>query len=668
MTVKNHVETRRGTLTLALALALLQGTAAAAERQALPVKDTTTRQGIAIEFEAQPSPGRSVNGEEIFEGDYVDLSFRIIDANTEQPLKGQFPGAWMDVGESWDGSYALDTTCKDRVGTYLQGNIGIRPLIDLNSYFILVMNRDPSITVIDPITGITGITKLYAQVNLEGAGADWAKTEDEKWLFVTMPSEDQVAVVNTDTFKVTDNVGAGVRPTRIARQPDGAYLWVGNDADRSEDSGVTVIEIESLAVARRIATGPGHHEIAFSGDSRYAFITNRDGGTVTVIDVATLEKVKDIATGPLPIALSYSAHSGSLYVADGETGEVAAIDGRTLEMTARIATEPGLGPVRFSQDGRWAVAINPSTDAAYVIDAATNRVAHTLEMEDRPYQVAFSRSFAYVRSLGSERVAMIDLSELDGTDKPPVVKFAAGQKAPENSRDLGLADAIVEAPGEAAVMVVSPADATVYYYMEGMNAPMGNFRNYGHQPRAVQVVDRSLQERQPGVYTSTVRVPEAGIYEVAFLMDSPSVLHCFELAARPNPRLELKGPKLAVDYLTENRPREVGETVPLRFKLTDRKTGRPRSGLEDVAVYYFVAPGGKRTRVAAQNLGDGVYEAPVKLAEAGAWYAYVATDSAQIKPADLPFTTLLAGAQPRRRAVAAGPVSDEPTVRERGLR
>ena len=57
-------------------------------------------------------------------------------------------------------------SCKDRVATYLQGIVGVRPMIDLNSHFLLVLNRDPSISVIDPVVGITGITNLFAQINL----------------------------------------------------------------------------------------------------------------------------------------------------------------------------------------------------------------------------------------------------------------------------------------------------------------------------------------------------------------------------------------------------------------------------------------------------------------------------------------------------------------------
>ena len=615
-------------------------------QKAAPVTDTINRQGISIEFSAMPTPGRSMSatGKEIFAADFVDVSFRITDANTGRPLKGQFPGAWMDLSKTWEGGQALEIDCKDRVGYYLQGLLGIRPMIDLNSYFILVMNRDNTIAVIDPITGVKGITKLYAQIYLKHPGADWTKTTDQRRLFVTMPRADAVAVVNTDTFKVVRNVEAGKNPVRIALQPDGKYLWVGNNADTESESGVTIIDTDNLSVAEFIPTGKGHHEIAFSNDSRYVFVSNRSDGSVTVIETDRLKKVKDIQTGPLPISLAYSVLGQTLYVADGDKGEISVIDGQTLKKVATIAAKPGLGSLRFSQDGRWAVGVNSREDVAYVIDPSTNSIAHTLAVGKQPYQVAFSRSFAYVRSLGTERVSMINLSELGKAGTVPVVTFGAGRKAPEKVRDVSIADAIVEAPGEAAVMVVSPADATVYYYMEGMNAPMGNFRNYGHMPRAVQVVDRSMEEREPGVYSSTVRIPEAGTYEVAFLLDSPSVLQCFEVSARPNPMLAPKGPPVAVEHLNESRRVKAGETARLRFRLTDRRSDKPRTDLTDVRVAYFLMPGGRRTEVSATHTADGVYEAALRLTESGAYYAYLAIPSEKIRYADLPFMTLRATA------------------------
>lgn len=600
------------------------------------------REGLKVEFSAKTSKGAGGPGGKIYGGDFVDISFRISDGETGEPLRGLFPGAWMDMGETILGKERGVSTCKDRAGLYLQGLVGIRPMIDLNSYYLLVMNQDPTIAVIDPIIGITGITKLYAQIILKRAGADWAKTADEKRLFVSMPVADMVAVVDTDTFTVTHNIAAGDQPMRVRLQPDGKYLWVGNDSREEGESGVTVIEADSLKRTARIATGKGHHEIVFSDDSRYAFVTNRDGGTVTVIDVQSLEKVKEVETGPVPISLAYSTLSKSLYVADGREGAITVVDGRSHEIVTRIVTKPGLGPMGFSQDGRWGVVVNSREDLAYVFDPSVNSIVHEITVGDEPYQVAFSRSFAYVRSLGTERVSMIDLTELGKEGTVPVTSFPAGEKAPNVARDLSMADSIIEAPGEAAVMVVSPADTTVYYYMEGMNTPMGNFRNYGHRPRAAQVIDRSMKEKAPGLYSSTVRLPEPGTYDVIFILDSPTIVHCFNLTAEKNPLLKYTGPALKIEYLVDQRKVSVGEEVSIRFKLTDPESGNPRTDLKDVQVLYYNVSGQHRRVVPARHTEEGVYEAALTLPARGGYSVFVSCPSLKVNYNDLMYLTLLA--------------------------
>lgn len=610
--------------------------------------------GLVVEFSAKPVSGEPGAAAELMQGGFANVAFRITDSANDKPVQGLYPAAWMDIGKPWGAKGAQrPMECKERVGLYLRGSVGIRPMIDLNSYFVMVMNKDATITVIDPLVGITGITKLYALINLKKPGADWAKTKDEKRMFVTMPQAGQVARVDLETFKIKGNVEAGTNPVRIAIQPDEKYLWVGNDGEKAEESGVTVLDTATLQVARFIPTGKGHHEIAFSADSRYAFVTNRRGGSVSVIDVHSLKKVKDIQTGPLPISLALSALSGMLYVADGESGKISVLDAKSHDRVTVIETKPGLGPLRFSQDGRWGMVVNSNENVVNVIDASTNRIAHTLAVGEKPFQVSFTRAFAYVRSLGTERVSMIELQHLDKAGKPPVVSFAVGSVAPGKVKDVSLADGIKEAAGEAAVMVVSPGDYTVYYYMEGMNAPMGNFRNYGHLPRAVEIADRTLREEEPGTYSAKVRLPAAGTYDVAFLLDSPRILHCFQVTAKPNPKLKREGPALAVKYLREERKVSAGETLRFKFRLTDPETDEPRIGLKDVGVLYYLAPGRMRTEVKAKELDDGIYEAELSLPRSGAYFVYVGAPSAKVRYSDLPYFTLLAAKQVARSRVTA---------------
>jgi YVTN family beta-propeller protein len=599
-----------------------------------------TREGLNVELSVRPTHGES---DKVVAGDWADISFRITDATTGEPLKGSYPAAWFDLTKAWQAMGDKVMECKDRVALYLQGIVGVQPVIDLNSQYLLVLNRDNSISVIDPKVGITGITNLLGQINLKQPGADWIKTGDEKRMFVSMPLAGQVALVDTDTFKVAANLDAGTQPMRVELQGDGRYLWVGNNAPAAGDSGVTVIDADALKWAAFIPTGRGHHEIAFSDGDRYAFVSNRDDGTVSVIDVQSLKKVKDLKTGPRPIALALSPLSKALYVADSQDGSVAVIDPATLEIEARIEAGPGLGPLRFSQDGRWGMAVNSADSTVAVIDAATNRVVHTIEVGDRPYQVTFTESFAYIRSLGSGDVGLIPLSELEGSKTPPVTYVQAGQGLPGAVPEISIADSMVPSGKHAAVYIVNPVAGTIHYYMEGMVATSGAFRNYGNQPRAIEIVDRSLQEREPGVYAGQVKIPVAGTYDVAFMMDAPVFVHCFSATVEPDPKLQAAtttGP-MAIEYRIAKRYVPAGGSTTVKFKLSDPVTGKPRSGLRDVTVMYYGSDGRGRRVVPARPLGEGLYEVDVKVDRVTTYYLYVGSRSAQLKYTDLPFASLM---------------------------
>ena len=597
-----------------------------------------TREGVVVDFTARPARGRVGN---LMAADWADVTFRITDESTGEPITGRYPAAWMDLSKAWEAKGEKPMTCNDRVATYLQGIVGVRPMIDLNAHFLLVMNADASISVIDPAVGITGITNLFAQINLDRPGADWVKTKNQKRIFVSMPLADSVAMVDTEAFKVIDEVVAGENPTRTELQGDERYLWVGNNARDAENSGVTVIDAVDLKQLAFIPTGMGHHEITFSADDRYAFVSNRNDGTVSVIDIQTLKKVKDVETGEVPISLAFSPLSNAVYVADGETGTITVVDAETLEIRTRIEAKPGLGPMRFHADGRWGIVVNPFEDTVFVIDASKDQLAHTIKVGKQPYQVTFTRSFGYIRSLASESVGLIPISELDEIETPLVSYIPAGQNPPGAAAQISISDSIVPSVKEAATYIVNQAEGTVHYYMEGMGAPMGAFRNYGHQARAIETVDRSLGENKPGVYSGQVKIPVEGTYDVAFMMDTPRFLHCFSAEVHPNPEFESTLAKMALDFDVPDRRVPVGDSASVKFRLSDPRSGAPVSDIADMSVLYYRADGRGRAVAPAKSLADGSYEATVKVDSVATYYVFVGSKSKNIKYTDLPFLTLM---------------------------
>jgi YVTN family beta-propeller protein len=636
-------------------------TTPATTQTATPAPKTTTpsgpqkivTQGLEVEFTIEPVTTAGASPSGLLEDQDALVRVRVTDTATHSPLAGVRPSVWMTQRQ---GERATPEQCKEKIKTFLQGSLRTRPDVDLNSYYVLTLNSEANISVIDPLLGFGG-TKLVTLVMLKSPGEDWVISNDQERLFVSMPDSNQVAVVDTNTWKVVANVDTGARPVRLALQPDEKYLWVGTDG--GADGGVTVIDAATFKPVARVATGAGHHELALGGDSRTAFVANRDAGTLSVIDVLKLAKTADVKTGRGADAVAVSPLSKFVYVTDRAAGQVAVVDPAKATVLAHIAAAPGVSAVRFAPGGRYGFVPNPAAGVVHIFDASTNRLLHNLQVTKGkdiagrgPDQVAFTKEFAYVRSAGSLDVTMVRLSTVG--KEMDVVTFPAGQAAPaESQTSAAAADSVTPAPEGNSMLVANVADKQIYYYTEGMAAPMGDFQNYKREPRAVLVADRSLREVKSGTYETVTRLPKLGAYDVAFLLDSPRVMHCFDTQAAENPAAKHERvAALGVEYLDKEKPLRAGEDYKVRFRLSDKATGKPVDGLKDVRVLTFLSPGIWQKRDFAHGVGQGVYELNVNVPEPGLYMIFVESRSAGVMFSELPYLMLRAAAADGSKAAA----------------
>ena len=604
-----------------------------------PMAQTYTEGGISVEFSLEPLASGRVQSHELMTGTEALVRFRIHDAGN-QSLSNLHPSVWFDKRESNQLTDAR--SCREKIQSLLQPSFARRANLDLNSYFILALNHEPNISVIDPFNGFGG-SRLYALIPLAGSGADWVLSLDKQRLYVSVPSANQVAVIDTVTWKPIAHVDAGPKPGRIVLQRDGRYLWIANDDDKSD--GVTVLDTVTRKPAARIRTGPGPHDIALTDDDRLAFVTNKVDGTVTVVDVRSLARVKTLTVGQLPLALSFSALARAVYVANAGDGMISAIDVASLQTMAQMKTEPGLKKIRIFPDSRFGLAVNEITNRVFIFDTSSNRVRQSVAVGAGADQIVFTRGFAYVRAPGSEFVTMITIGDLDRTGEAAVTRFPAGQKAPKNSPATSLADAITPIPGDNGVLVANPADKMIYFYTEGMAAPMGSFQNYRRDPKALLILDNSLSETSRGNYTTTIRLPEAGAYDVALLLDSPRLVNCFATTIAENPALpKSTAAALVFEPLQQQRIARVGETYTLSFKVTDTNSHQPKTDLSDVDVLVFLAPGIWQQHQTAKATADGTYQVAFVPPKAGVYYVYFQVPSLQF-PFSASFPLILQAAQ-----------------------
>jgi len=551
---------------------------------------TVLDRGISVAFSVERvnAPGDP----KLREGDDVRVRFKLADAAAGSPISA-FPTAWIErTGNA-------KTRCNDLVSRLLNLT-NTRADVDLNTYHVLALNDDATISVVDPQFGYGG-SKLLGLMRLPAAGEDWALSPSGDLLFVTVPDAGELTVFDTASWKVAAHMPLPARPRRVAVQPDGAYAWVTLDSGDAAAPAVAVIATAGLKPVAEIAAGPGQHNVAFSSDSRWAALTNSSGGSVTLIDVRQLKRVQDFPAGREPASIAYSTQARMFYSTDRAAGEIVAIEPDGAREAARVRTEPGIGEIQFAPDGRLAFIPNPEKDLLHILDTANNRVLQTSEIKYGPDQVGFSSGIAYIRCRRSESVLMVPLDAVGKTGKLlSIADFPGGQHTFGEVGRPSAGSSFARAPGENAMMVANPADKAIYYFREGLPAPMGSFANYGRQPRAILVVDRSLKQTTPGVYETITRLPAAGEYTAALLVDSPRVVECFPVIVEPNPESVSLGPRLHVEFEKLAEPAKAGQKVRVRVKLT-------KTGLNDVRIAAILDTGVWHLRQHAEPEGDGVY-------------------------------------------------------------
>jgi YVTN family beta-propeller protein len=591
-------------------------------------------EGLSVELRVEPLGG----GGGVFANQDLAIAFHITD-EAGNPVRGLDPAAWLDLHQSAQEA----VSCKEKVRSYLGGLIAYQPQVNLSAWYILTLNDRPSVSVENPLLDLT-YTRMLADIPLAGPGRDWALGSDVKRLFVTIPDAAEVAVIDADRWRLAATVETGHRPTETVLQADGRYLWVSVEAPDPDQGGIVAIDTETLEIAARIGAGTGPHDLALGDDDRYLAVTDAAGGSVTLVDARTLEARRTIGLGGHPVSVDHSPLSEAFYVSDSKAGTIAVIDPRREDVVARIPATPGIGMVRVSPDGRWGFVVNRERSVVHVFDTTTNQMRHSIPVGAEPDQVTITDGYAYVRLLGSDRINLIGLDTLESEGTPAVIDIPAGRQFPGASAAARSgANAISPIPEGGGVLITNPADGVIYYYMEGMNAPMGTFRTYGRQARAVMAADKGLRESAPGVYASAIRLPAPGRYDVAFLLDTPRVVHCFDVVVLPDPAaaspVEVAGP--SIEFLVDDRDVRTGEDLDLRFRLSSGST--PVAGnVDDVRVLAVLVPGIWQRRIPADAIGDGEFRVPLSLPRKGLYYLYVEAPSLGVEYRELPYLVLRA--------------------------
>jgi DNA-binding beta-propeller fold protein YncE len=137
------------------------------------------------------------------------------------------------------------------------------------------------------------------------------------------------------------------------------YLAVDEAARRlyvSHGTQVEVLDIDALTVVGSIPNTAGVHGIAIAPEHGRGFTSNGQASTVTIFDLKTLKPISEVATGKKPDAIIYDRATSRVFAFNGGGNSATAIDAATGKVAGTVNLDGG--PEYAAADGKGFVYNN----------------------------------------------------------------------------------------------------------------------------------------------------------------------------------------------------------------------------------------------------------------------------------------------------------------------
>jgi DNA-binding beta-propeller fold protein YncE len=150
-----------------------------------------------------------------------------------------------------------------------------------------------------------------------------------------------------------------VKKISIAGTGSWDYLMVDEAARRlyvSHGTQVEVIDIDALTVVGNVPKTPGVHGVAIAPEFGRGFVSDGQANAVTIFDLKTLKPIADVPTGQKPDAIIYDPATSRVFAFNGESKSATAIDAASGKVAGTVDLQGG--PEYAAADGKGFVYNN----------------------------------------------------------------------------------------------------------------------------------------------------------------------------------------------------------------------------------------------------------------------------------------------------------------------
>lgn len=551
------------------------------------------------------------------------LDLFIEDAVTRKPMPYQTVqlAAWLQPNRN-----ALsdsEPACGDKLRMLVSQGIGQRAEIDLNSWRLLTVNTDRTLTFINPFVGINN-AKLESIISLPGDINSWLMQPKrlQLWIHVREGEQSRLISVDTQRRKIVRNIDSPMGAAKLALDADGQHVWLlstqagqlGVLDGGQEDSQLKTVSVKGIAgLLPAIDNG--------------VFVWNTDTPKLELWQATAELKSQSARSWSLPApvrAAGWSVQAERLLLALSD-GTLAWIDPGKPNHTVERIVAAGPAGTRLSDfalfdDGRRLLWLDAQAARAGVVDVASGRELLRVNVVSGVDSIAFSEGFAYLHSSAQSRASLLALADLRAGRAQPV-EITTGQ--PTDATSNG--QRVVADPSGHGMLIANPRDGVIYQYAEGMMAPMGNYSNYRRSAVGIMVLDAGWTQIGPGHFRASVRNQHGGAHELIIGGAEPRFAACARLdlpapadtvPASAEKSLPIKATmaELRADDPAESFTRK----VRVRLEKPDPSgQSQPLTGVQDLTLLVFDRRTAWQERFHMQEAEPGWYNGEVHLPRGG---------------------------------------------------
>ncbi len=389
--------------------------------------------------------------------------------------------------------------------------------VDLNGILFATLNRDASLSVVDPKLNLYSSNMLAAHLLDPGTTA-FATDRRNMRALAAGPSGQIVAADLTGPGRRTvADLGEPVTSLAVGAL---GRIWAG-----TASGSLVSLAADGTEIAR-MTFGAAPWLVTSDDPDNPNFVAFDVQGKALLLDGVTGREIMQ-ATFPAPL-LSVAAIGTQGLI--GITGEAESAQIRYADAADRAIDLPLGTPfdrVTTGPDGRIGVLWTPRDSLVALVDFGRGRVVQQLSLNAKSVSdVTFTDNAAYLFSHDGGFVGALDLATVSLGRSASLRRVPLGGAMPMPEDDARLLVPLLPSPQ---IIAVSPENQTGWIIGETASSvempPMDSVRLRGGVPRFVHAVDRSFEEVAPGVY-ETVWAFGPGAWELVLTTDIGDLSTC----------------------------------------------------------------------------------------------------------------------------------------------